>query len=178
MRYIRNLFAKQTPTLLSWRICLSIDLMFIISPLETNTKTLVYSDQYRQPTRHLGGNGVKGNRWLQLLLLREDRSVNNTPITSHYAKYANVFEKQTTKLLSWRIYISIDFMVTTLFTLRTTGRPKRHYFEKQLWRIVVSSRNKLLSQGYIHYVKVDIWTNKPLHVLVRLRLSCSVSLLD
>ena len=27
--------------------------------------------------------------------------------------------------------------------------------KKQLWRIVVSLQNKVLSQGYIHYVKVD-----------------------
>ena len=46
--------------------------------------------------------------------------------------------------------------------------------KKQLWQIVVSSQNKVLSKGYIHYVKVDIRTNKPLDF--RLRLSCSVSM--
>ena len=40
MRYIRNLFAKQTPTLLLWPICISMYLMLIITPLRTNTKTL------------------------------------------------------------------------------------------------------------------------------------------
>ena len=44
---------------------------------------------------------------------------------SLYAKY-QIFEKQSTKLLSWKIYILIDFMLTTWLTLRTTGRPKRH----------------------------------------------------
>ena len=40
IRYIRDLLAKQNPTLLSWPICLSIDLMLIITPLGGNTKTL------------------------------------------------------------------------------------------------------------------------------------------
>ena len=52
--------------------------------------------------------------------------------------YADIFEKETTKLLSWRIYISIDFMVTTTLLSRTTGRPKRHL---KKWRLVISSRN-------------------------------------
>ena len=33
-------------------------------------------------------------------------------ITSLNAKYADIFEKLTSKLLSWKTYISIDFMVT------------------------------------------------------------------
>ena len=118
---------KQTPTLLSWPICLSIDLMLIITPLKPKTRTLLRPI----PTRCIRGNGVKRNRRLQLLLLREDRSVNNTPITSLYAKYADIFEKGTTKLLSWWIYISIDFMVTMPLTSRTTGRPKRHLKPKR-----------------------------------------------
>ena len=36
---------------------------------------------------------MKGNRRLQLLLLREALSVNDTPITSLYTKYADIFEK-------------------------------------------------------------------------------------
>ena len=40
---------------------------------------------------------------------------------SLYAKYAGIFEKQTPTLLSWPIYISIDFMLTTPFTSRATG---------------------------------------------------------
>ena len=38
-------------------------------------------------------------------------------------KYADIFEKETTKLVSWTIYISIDFMVTKPLLSRTTGRP-------------------------------------------------------
>ena len=44
IRYIRDLFA---PTLLSWPICLSNDLMLIITPLEQN-KLKLYHDQYRR----------------------------------------------------------------------------------------------------------------------------------
>ena len=47
IRYIRDLFAKQTPTLPSWQICTSMDLMLIITPLETNTRTL----SRQKPTR-------------------------------------------------------------------------------------------------------------------------------
>ena len=35
--------------------------------------------------------------------------------------------------------------------------------KEEKWRFVVSSQNKLLSQGCIHYVKFDIRTNKPLN---------------
>ena len=44
-----------------------------------------------------------------------------------YTLYADIFEKQSTKLLSWRIYISIDFMVTMPFTSLTTGRPRLYH---------------------------------------------------
>ena len=93
MRYIYTLFAKQTPTLLSWPICTSIILMVIITPLKTNTRTLLRPIS----KRHLCGNGVKRNRRLQLSLL--------SLITSLYAKYPDIFGKETTKLLSWMIYI-------------------------------------------------------------------------
>ena len=73
-------------------------------------------------------------------------------------------------------------MVTTPLLSRTTGRPKRQLTK---WRLVISSRNiSRKIRRYIretnHYsiVKVDIRTNKPLNVLVRLRLSFSVSLMD
>ena len=121
--YIRDLFARQTPTLLSWPICTSMDLMLIITPLETNTRTLSRPNT-DAPVR-LGGNGLERNR---RQLLREDSCV--------IAKYADIFEKQTT-ILSWT------------------------------WKIYG-----------IQYIKVDIRTNKPLNVLVRLRLSFSVSLMD
>ena len=57
IRYICDLFAKQTPTLLSWPICTSMDLMLIITPLETNARTLI-TTKYRR----LGGNGLERNR--------------------------------------------------------------------------------------------------------------------
>ena len=93
-------------------------------------------DQYQQPTRHLGGNGLKRNR-RQIQLLREDSCV--IKVSAIHAKYANIFEKQTTKLLSWRIYISIDFMVTTPLTSRTTGRPRRHLKKKKMAIIISDS---------------------------------------
>ena len=47
MRYIRDIFGKQTATLLSWLICKSIDLMLIITQLKTLE---LYRDQYRTAT--------------------------------------------------------------------------------------------------------------------------------
>ena len=79
------------------------------------------------------GNGLQRNR-RQLQLLRKDSCVIKD--SAFRAKYADIFEKQTS-ILSWT------------------------------WRIYG-----------IQYVKVDIRTNKPLNVLVRLRLSFSVSLMD
>ena len=49
IRYIRDLFARQTPTLPSWPICSSMDLMLIITPLERTLE--LYRDQYRDTTR-------------------------------------------------------------------------------------------------------------------------------
>ena len=72
IRYFRDLFAIQTPTLLSWPICLPIDLMLIITPLETNARTLSRPNT-DEPGRH-SGNGLERNR-RQLQLLREDSCV-------------------------------------------------------------------------------------------------------
>ena len=132
IRYIRDLFAKQTPTLLSWPTCLSIDLMLSLRRSEQTLK--LYRDQI--PTAHSPPRwervGMKPPARLQLL--RKDPCVIKD--SAFRAKYADIFEKQTT-FLSWT------------------------------WRIYG-----------IQYVKVDIRTNKPLNVLVRLRLSFSVSLMD
>ena len=132
IRYIRDLFAKQTPTLLSWPICTSMDLMLIIKPLETNARTLITTKYRRALPPRLERVGTKPPARLQLL--RKDPCVIKD--SAFRAKYADIFEKQTT-FLSWT------------------------------WRIYG-----------IQYVKVDIRTNKPLNVLVRLRLSFSVSLMD
>ena len=132
IRYIRDLFAKQTPTLLSWPICTSMNLMLIITPLETNARTLITTKYRRALPPRWERVGTKPPARLQLL--REDPCVIKD--SAFRAKYADIFEKQTTFLLwTWRIY-------------------------------------------GIQYVKVDIRTNKPLNVLVRLRLSFSVSLMD
>ena len=133
IRYIRYIFAKQTPTLLSWPICTSMDLMLIITPLETNARTLITTKYRRALPPRWERVGTKPPARLQLL--REDPCVIKE--SAFRAKYADIFEKQTPKLLSWT------------------------------WRIYG-----------IQYVKVDIRTNKPLNVLVRLRLSFSVSLMD
>ena len=79
--YIFVISEKQTPTLLSWLICISINLMLIITPLKPNTRTL----SRPIPTRHLGGNGVKRNRRLQFLpfmrgLKRKHKIRQYTPI--------------------------------------------------------------------------------------------------
>ena len=126
-RNTRNHFAKQTRALLSWPICLSIDLMLIITLLETNTKTL----SRPIPTAH----SPPRLEWVETkqpaaTTLREDSCV--IKVSAIHAKYADILEKETTKLLSWRIYISINFMVTTSLTSRTTGRPKRHLEKKKM----------------------------------------------
>ena len=132
MRYFRDLFAKQTPTLLSWPTCTSMDLMLIITPLETNARTLITTKYRRALPPQWERVGTKPPARLQLL--REDPCVMKD--SAFRAKYADIFEKQTT-ILSWT------------------------------WRIYG-----------IQHVKVHIRTNKPLNVLVRLRLSFSVSLMD
>ena len=125
------------------------------------------------PTRHLGGNRVKWNHRLQLLLLRRDQSVN---------KVSALHFTQNTLIYSWNKPLNCYHggytyrLITMPFTLWTTCRPKWHYFEKQKWRFVVSSRNKLLSQGCIHYIRFDIRTNKPLNSFSRFSLPCIVSI--
>ena len=86
---------------------------------------------------------------------------------SIYEKYGHIFEKQTTKLLSWRIYISIDFMVTTPLLSRNTVRPKRHLKKKMArCHLFAQQTPKLLSISLtwkiysIHYVNSDKQTNK------------------
>ena len=112
--------------MLSWPVCTSIDLMLIITLLKPNTRTL--SQPNTDAPGRLGGNGLKQNR-RQLQLLREDSCV--IQVSAIHAKYADIFEKETTKLLSWTIYISLDFMVTTPPTSRTTGRLRRHLKKKK-----------------------------------------------
>ena len=111
MRYIRDLFPKQTPTLLSWPICISINLMIIITPLTPNTKTI----SRPIPTRHLGGNGVRRTRRVQLLpfmrglerkqVVSSLHFTQNTPIYSRN-KALNCYHGEYT-------YRFIDFMLTT-----------------------------------------------------------------
>ena len=97
IRYIRDLLARQTPTLPSWPICTSMDLMLIITPLETNARTLI-------PTRPAASVGTGWNETAGKTttftftrgLLRNQRLS---------AKYADIFEKETAILSwTWRIY--------------------------------------------------------------------------
>ena len=81
-------------------------------------------------------------------------------------KYADIFEKETTKLVSWTIYISIDFMVTSRFSrgrqvglttfenmaTRETNPSTANRYQSLTWRIYS-----------IHYVNVKIQTNKPIN---------------
>ena len=62
IRYIRDLFARQTPTLPSWPICSSMDLMLIITPLEPNARTLSRPIPRHDAPGSLGGNGLERNR--------------------------------------------------------------------------------------------------------------------
>ena len=176
IRYIRDVFARQTPTLLSWPICTSIYLMLCITPLETNTRTLSRpnTDSARPPRwERVGTKPPAATTFTQGLLRNQS------------LRRYGIFEKQTTKLLSWTIYISIDFMVSTPLTLRTPGRPNRH-LKKKRWRFAKRSPNgPMLSYALLklklltlHYVKVDIRTNKPVNDGFRFRLSCSVSIQD
>ena len=50
---MRDLFVKQTPTLLLWPICILMDLILIITPLKPNTRTL--SRPIPMPTAALVG---------------------------------------------------------------------------------------------------------------------------
>ena len=118
MQYIRNLFAKQTPTLLSWPICLPMDLMLIITPLEKKPRLKLYRDQIPTALGRLRGNGLKRNRSCVI------------KVSAIRAKYADVFEKQTTILSwTWRIYgiqyIKIDIR---------TNKPLNGHFRFRLSR--------------------------------------------
>ena len=68
----------------------------------------------------LGWNGLERNLRQGYNLYAKTAAL-TCPI-SLYAHYADIFEKGTTKLLSWRIYISIDFMLTTPILSRTIGQ--------------------------------------------------------
>ena len=113
-----------------------MDLMLIITPLETNTRTLSRSNT-DEPGR-LGGNGLERNH-RQLQLLREDSCV--IKVSAIHAKYADILEKETTKLLSWRsgyTYQFISCLIRRFPSDHSTGKPKR---QLQKWRLVISSRN-------------------------------------
>ena len=125
MQYIRNLFAKQSPTLLSWPICISMYLMLIITPLGTNTKTLSRPISRPDVPGRLGGNGLERNR-RQLQLLCEDSCI--IKVSAIRAKYADIFEKQTTFLSwTWRIngiqYVKVDIR---------TNKPLNSHFRFRL----------------------------------------------
>ena len=52
---------------------------------------------------------------------RHGHKTSNKPLNCYHGGY-HIF------------YISIDFIITTPLTSQTTGRPKRHYSEKQPWQ--------------------------------------------
>ena len=66
-RYIRDLFANETPTLLSWPICTSMELMLINTPLETNARTLITTKYRRALPPRWERVGTKPPARLQLL---------------------------------------------------------------------------------------------------------------
>ena len=147
MRYICTLFATQTPTLLPCPIiCTSINLMLIITPLKLNARTL------SEPIPRLATSvGTGWNETADYIFYFYAWTGASTILPSLYSKYADMFEKETTKLLSRRVYIWIDVMLTMPLTLRTTGRPNRHYFENEKWLFVVSSQNCYHNHwGHIH----------------------------
>ena len=132
IRYIRYLFAKQNPTLLSWPICTSMDLMLIITPLETNARTLITTKYRRALPPRWERVGTKPPARLQLL--REDSCVikvtQNTPIYSRNKPLNCYHGRYTYRLISWCL---------RRLPCGQQVRPKRHL--KRKWRFVISSRN-------------------------------------
>ena len=97
-----------------------------------------------RPARHLTGNGSEtGCKNQQLLPLVYAWML-------AWTKYADIFEKETTKLLLWRIYISINFMLTTPLTLRRTGKPKQHLKKKNgdLWSFRETNPSTFITRIY------------------------------
>ena len=124
IRYIRDLFAKQTPTLLSWPICTSMDLMLIITPLETNARTLITTKYRRAGPPRWERVGTKPPARLQLL--REDPCVIKD--SAFRAKYADIFEKETIILSwTWRIY-GIQYVKVDI----RTNKPLNAHFRFRL----------------------------------------------
>ena len=115
--------------------------MLIITPLKPNTSTL----SRPIPTRHLGGNGVKQNCRLQLLLLCEDWSVNmkfdftlrkNTPIYSRKKPLNCYHGGYTYRWISCLLRRLPQGQQVDLNDIILRKKEEK-------WRFVVSSQNKL-----------------------------------
>ena len=108
-------------------ISISIDLMLIITPLESDTRTLITTNTVR-----LGGNGLERNRrpWLPHVSVPDRHPVGPGPVgivpgpCRPPSKIADIFEKQTTILsLTWSIY-GIQYVKVGI---RTNKPPNGHF---------------------------------------------------
>ena len=107
MIYMCTLFEKQTPTLLSWPINISIIFMLLIMPLKPNTRTL----SRPIPPRHLGGNGVKRTCRLQLLSFTRGSECKHVVSSLHFSQNTPIYLRNkalnchhgryTYRLISW-----------------------------------------------------------------------------
>ena len=124
IRYIRDLLAKQNPTLLSWPICLSIDLMHFITPLGGNTKTL----SRPIPTRPSASVGTGWNETAGKTTTFTQGPLRNQRYSAFRAKYADIFEKETTILSwTWKIY-GIQYVKVDI----RTNKPLNGHFRFRL----------------------------------------------
>ena len=125
IRYIRDLFAIQAPTLLSWPICISMDLMLIITPLETNARTLS-----RPNTDAPAPAASVGTGWNETAgkTTTFTRGFLRNQVSAFRAKYADIFEKQTPMLSwTWRIY-GIQYVKADI----RTNKPLNRHFRFRL----------------------------------------------
>ena len=143
---------KETPTLLSWTI------NTLIMRLKANTIAI----SRPIPTRHLCGNVVKMKLPVTTFTFYAKMRAKTCSLISLYAKYAYIFEKETTKMLSWRIYIWIDFMLPTPLTSRTTGSPERHLEETKgdSWSLREINPSTFITRIYMYTVHKGRYSDK------------------
>ena len=128
--------------LLSWPICRPIDLMLIITPLETNARTLITTKYRRALPPRWERVGTKPPARLQLL--REDPCVSKD--SAFRAKYADIFEQKPTILSwTWRIY-GIQYVKVDI---RTNKPPNAHFRFRLSCRLRYRYRQQTRLQRWI-----------------------------
>ena len=140
MWYICDLFAKQTPTLLSWPIYISINLMLIITPLKPNTRTI----RRPIPTCHLGGNGVKRNRQLQLLPFTRRCQHKHVVSSLHFTQNTLIYSRNK-PLKCYHGRYTYQLISCLLRRLPCGQQVGLNDIWKKKWRLVISLQNKPLN---------------------------------